>query len=116
VEFFKKAEQQIKKNDRVQQLIGQIKHKQKQAVHLEHYEKEKALQEMDAHLAELEAELDAIPVVQEFKQSQIEVNDLLQLITSIISNTVTDEIIISTGGNPLTGQTGGGPAEACSLR
>lgn len=116
VDFFKRAEQLIKKNDKVEMLIEQIKHKQKQAVHLEHYEKEKALKEIDADIAKLEHELDSIPVVQEFKQSQVEVNDLLQLVTSIISNTVTDEIIISTGGNPLSGKTAGGSTDSCSLR
>lgn len=115
VDFFKRAEQQIKKNDKVQMLIAQIKHKQKQAVHLEHYDKQKALKEIDEAIAKLEEQLDEIPVVQEFKQSQMEVNELLQLITNIISNTVTDEIILSTGGNPLTGQTGGGSRETCSL-
>ena len=33
------------------------------------------------------------------KQSQVEVNDLLQLVASTISNSVTDEILKSTGGN-----------------
>ena len=42
----------------------------------------------------------------EFKQSQVDVNDLLQLVASTISNTVTDEIIKSTGGNLLSGETG----------
>ena len=42
----------------------------------------------------------------EFKQSQAEVNDLLQLVASTISNSVTDEIIKSTGGNLLSGETG----------
>src|SRR5690606_34109395 len=49
---------------------------------------------------------DEIPIVQEFKQSQIEVNNLLQLVSSAISNKVTDEILISTGGDLLTGETG----------
>lgn len=115
VEFFKKAEQQIKRNAKVQQLITQLKHKQKQAVHLKHYNKLKALEETEKEISKLEEELDAIPVVQEFKQSQLEVNNLLQLITNVISNTVTDEIILSTGGNLLTGQTGGGSGETCSL-
>jgi len=115
VEFFKKAEQQIKKNDKVQNLINAIKFKQKQAVHAEHYEKEKHLSQVEDSLEKLHQELDEIPVVQEFKQSQLEVNDLLQLVTTIISNTVTDQIIISTGGDPLSGQTGGSNPPSCSL-
>ena len=50
--------------------------------------------------------MDEIPVVNEFKESQADVNDLLQLVATTISNTVTDEIIKSTGGNLLSGETG----------
>ena len=64
------------------------------------------MQLTEEKLEKLEAELDEIPIVQEFKQSQIEVNDLLQLVAAAISNKVTDEILISTGGNLLTGETG----------
>ena len=116
VDFFKRAEAQIKKNDKVQNLIRQIKFFQKQAVHNEHYEKGKALSDVESRLEKLHAELDEIPVVQEFKQSQTEINDLLQLVTSIISNTITDQIIISTGGNPLTGQTGADNPPSCSIK
>jgi cell fate (sporulation/competence/biofilm development) regulator YmcA (YheA/YmcA/DUF963 family) len=107
VDFFKRAEQQIKRNSKVNKLIAEIKRLQKHAVHYEHYQKEKALKEVEQKIEELNNELDQIPIVQEFKQSQKEVNDLLQMITTIISNTVTDQIIESTGGNVLTGQTGG---------
>lgn len=108
VEFFKRAEQQIKKNSKVNSMIAEIKRLQKQAVHFEHYKKEKALKETELKIEKLTNELDQIPIVQEFKQSQKEVNDLLQMITTVISNTVTDEIIQSTGGDVLSGQTGGG--------
>ena len=40
------------------------------------------------------------------KQSQADVNDLLQLVATTISNSVTDEILKSTGGNLLSGETG----------
>ena len=116
VDFFKRAEQQIKQNEKVSRLIAQIKRLQKHAVHYEHYKKEKSLQEVEQKIEQLNNELDQIPIVQEFKQSQKEVNDLLQMITTIISNTVTDKIIESTGGDPLSGETGGPnppPCENC---
>ena len=50
--------------------------------------------------------MDEIPVVNEFKQSQVEVNDLLQLVATTISNAVTNEILEATGGNLLSGETG----------
>ena len=68
--------------------------------------KPEALKKVEDKIATIEQELDEIPVVQEFKQSQIEVNELLQIIASTISNTVTDEIIVSTGGDLLRGETG----------
>ena len=47
-----------------------------------------------------------IPIVQEFKQSQGDVNDLLQLVANTISNNVTNQIIESTEGDVLRGETG----------
>ncbi|WP_019152706.1 RicAFT regulatory complex protein RicA family protein [Robertmurraya massiliosenegalensis] len=106
VDFFKRAEAQIHENEKVRNLIDQIKGLQKQAVNLHHYGKPEALKRTEDKIAKIEEELDAIPVVQEFKQSQGDVNDLLQLVASTISNKVTDEIITSTGGNLLSGETG----------
>lgn len=106
VDFFKRAEAQIHENPKVRTLIADIKGLQKQAVNLQHYGKQEALKKVEEKIASIEQELDEIPVVQEFKQSQVEVNDLLQIIASTISNTVTDEIIVSTGGDLLSGETG----------
>src|SRR6476620_9426082 len=106
VDFFKRAEAQIHGNLKVSTLIADIKGLQKQAVNLQHYGKPEALKKVEDKIATIEQELDEIPVVQEFKQSQLEVNELLQIIASTISNTVTDEIIVATGGDLLTGETG----------
>ncbi|WP_077211599.1 RicAFT regulatory complex protein RicA family protein [Bacillus dakarensis] len=106
VDFFKRAEAQIHGNEKVRSLISEIKGLQKQAVNLHHYGKPEALKRTEDKIAKIEAELDAIPVVQEFKQSQGDVNDLLQLVASTISNKVTDEILTSTGGDLLSGETG----------
>jgi cell fate (sporulation/competence/biofilm development) regulator YmcA (YheA/YmcA/DUF963 family) len=106
VDFFKRAEANIHANETVRTLISDIKGLQKQAVNLQHYGKPEALKKVEERMASLEKELDEIPVVQDFKQSQLEINELLQLIASTISNTVTDEIIVSTGGDVLRGETG----------
>ena len=106
VDFFKRAEAQLNENKKVHTLIADIKGLQKQAVNLQHYGKPEALKKVEEKIASIEQELDEIPVVQDFKQSQLEVNELLQIIASTISNTVTDEIIISTGGDVLLGETG----------
>lgn len=117
VDFFKRAEAQINENQKVREMIASIKSLQKQAVNFQHYGKTKALKMVEAKIEKLEEELDEIPIVQEFKQSQIDVNDLLQIVSSTISNTVTDEIIVSTGGDLLSGETGSkiknSPAGSC---
>jgi len=92
VAFFKKAEEQINKNEKVQNLIKQIKLLQKESVNLQHYQKFEALRENENKIDRLMDELDNIPLVKEFKQSQKEVNDLLQYISTSISSRVTEEI------------------------
>src|SRR4051794_38643057 len=105
VDFFKRAEAQIHENKKVSTSISAIRGLQKQAVNFQHYGKVEALRKTEEKIAALEQELDEIPVVYEFKQSQADVNDLLQLVASTISNTVTNEIITATGGNLLSGET-----------
>ncbi len=94
------------KNKKIRQKITSLKTLQKQAVNFHHYGKEEALKQTEERIEKIEAEIDELPIVQEFKQSQDDVNDLLQLVANTISNTVTDEIIISTGGDLLKGETG----------
>jgi len=106
VDFFKRAEAQINENQKIKEMIASIKSLQKQAVNFQHYGKQEALKKVEEKIDKLQAELDAIPIVEEFKQSQTEVNDLLQLVAHTISNRVTDEIITSTGGDVLRGETG----------
>ena len=106
VDFFKKAEAQIHENQRVRELIASLKSLQKQSINFEHYGKEKAYKQVQDRINAIEAEISEIPIVQQFKQSQVEVNELLQMVSSSISNKVTDLIIESTDGNVLRGQTG----------
>jgi cell fate (sporulation/competence/biofilm development) regulator YmcA (YheA/YmcA/DUF963 family) len=106
VDFFKRAEAQINYNQKVQQIISKIKALQKQAVNFQHYGKHEALKQVEEKIDNLQEELEAIPVVQDFKTSQVDVNDLLQLVANTISNTVTNQIIESTGGDVLRGETG----------
>ncbi|PLT34132.1 RicAFT regulatory complex protein RicA family protein [Bacillus sp. V5-8f] len=106
VDFFKRAEAQINENQKVREMIASIKSLQKQAVNFQNYGKDKAFKQVQDKIDALEQELDELPIVQEFKQSQGDVNDLLQMVASQVSNTVTDSIIESTGGDLLSGETG----------
>lgn len=106
VEFFKRAEEQINENQKIREKIASLKSLQTQAVNFQMYEKERALAIIEGKIETIQAEIDEVPIVQEFKQSQIEVNQLLQLVSNTIANSVTDEIIESTGGDVRRGETG----------
>ncbi|MFY3792750.1 RicAFT regulatory complex protein RicA family protein [Ureibacillus sp. MALMAid1270] len=106
VEFFKKAEAQINENQYIREKIASLKTLQKQAVNFQHLGKERALKLIEEKIEKIEQEIDEVPIVQEFKQSQYEVNNLLQLVSNAIANNVTNEIILSTGGDLLKGETG----------
>ncbi|WP_379967446.1 RicAFT regulatory complex protein RicA family protein [Ectobacillus sp. sgz5001026] len=106
VDFFKRAEAKIQNNKQIKSTIDRIKSLQKEAVSLQHYGKIQALKKVDAEIDALQDHLHNLPIVQQFQSSQTYVNDLLQLVASTISNTVTDNIIISTDGDVLKGETG----------
>ncbi|WP_154989762.1 RicAFT regulatory complex protein RicA family protein [Priestia megaterium] len=118
VDFFKRAEAQLNENQKVRETIASIKSLQKQAVNFQHYGKTEALKQVEAKIDRLQEELDELPIIQQFQESQINVNDLLQLVANTISNTVTDEIIVSTDGDLLRGETGSqvrnNPGSSCS--
>ncbi|MBB6452841.1 cell fate (sporulation/competence/biofilm development) regulator YmcA (YheA/YmcA/DUF963 family) [Salirhabdus euzebyi] len=105
IDRFKQIESKLNDNEKVQGLITKIKALQKQAVNFQHYGKSEALQKVEKELDRLQDELDTIPVVAEFKDTQIVINDLLQGVTNTIAREVTNEIIRSTGGDILTGET-----------
>lgn len=106
VELFKQAEAKINENKKVAMLIEEIKHYQKEAVNLAHYGKKEALQQTEEKIEQLLNKVNEFPIVQQFQESQEDVNNLLQLVATTISNKVTDEIIESTGGDVLKGTTG----------
>lgn len=106
VSLFKQAEAKINENQKVREKIASIKSLQKQAVNFQNYGKTNALKMVEEKIEAIEKEIDEIPIVQEFKESQYVVNDLLQIVSNTIANKVTDEIIKSTEGDLLQGKTG----------
>lgn len=106
VEFFKQAEAQINENQFVREKIASLKTLQKQAVNFQHLGKENAFLKMQQKIDAIEAEIDVLPIVQQFKQSQVDVNAILQLVSNSIANNVTNEIIEATEGDLLRGETG----------
>ncbi|MBE1446487.1 RicAFT regulatory complex protein RicA family protein [Paenibacillus sp. OAS669] len=94
VQFFQKAEQQISSNDHIQTLISAIKKKQKEIVAFESFENKKMVEKIEKEIEELQDQLDNIPIVSEFRQSQEDINYLLQLVMSVIRDTVSDKITV----------------------
>lgn len=106
VDFFTRAEAQINENQAIREKVASLKSLQKQAVNFQQYGKEKALSLIEAKIDKIQDEIDGVPIVQEFKQSQGEVNDLLQQVSTTIANGVTNKIIEATDGDLLRGETG----------
>lgn len=106
VEFFKKAEAKIHENKDVRERMASLKSLQKQSVNFQNYGKERAYQMTEEKISKIQDELDEMPIVNQFQESQRQVNELLQLVSHAISRTVTEEVITSTGGDLLMGETG----------
>lgn len=113
IQRFRLAETQVKESSVVSQLIETIKKKQKELVHAKHYNKSEYARMLEKELDQLHNELEQLPIVCEYQQSQVEVNNLLQMIQSILAEAVSDKIEIETGGVVSTGCGHGGPC-GCS--
>ncbi|MFD1888306.1 RicAFT regulatory complex protein RicA family protein [Paenibacillus wenxiniae] len=94
---FQKAEQMIQSHERVQSLISQIKKKQKEVVAFESLRNQKMVAKIEAEMNELQQELDDIPLVGDYQESQVEINDLLQMVVSAIYSTVSEKIHVESG-------------------
>lgn len=91
VERYKALEARLNDNQKVKDLIEQIKKLQKQAVNLQAYGKVNAVKQIDDQIDAIQAEIDAIPIVDEFKSAQVVVNDLLQSLTANINDKVNEK-------------------------
>lgn len=92
VQLFKKAEALLENHQEVQSLIQQIKKKQKEAVAFETFENPQMVAKIEAEIDELQNKLDEYPLVNQFKQAQDDINYLLQLVISVIRDTVAEKI------------------------
>jgi cell fate (sporulation/competence/biofilm development) regulator YmcA (YheA/YmcA/DUF963 family) len=97
VQFYQKAEKQISTNDHIQQLISIIKKKQKEIVAFESFQNKKMVEKIEKEIDELQDELDGIPIVGEFKQTQEDINYLLQLVMSVVRDTISEKINVEAG-------------------
>ncbi|TXK81907.1 RicAFT regulatory complex protein RicA family protein [Paenibacillus sp. N3.4] len=97
VQFYQKAEKQIAVNADIQTLISAIKKKQKEIVAFETFKNAKMVEKIENEIEVLQDELDGIPIVNEFKQTQEDINYLLQLVMSVIRDTISEKINVEAG-------------------
>ncbi|WP_438432525.1 RicAFT regulatory complex protein RicA family protein [Gorillibacterium sp. sgz500922] len=91
-EFFRKAEEKIEKSEHVQQLIKAIKKKQKEIVGFEALGNGSMAKRIEQEIAVLQEELDNIPLVREYQQMQVDMNELLQSTIGAVKDTVSARI------------------------
>ncbi|WP_028560040.1 RicAFT regulatory complex protein RicA family protein [Paenibacillus pinihumi] len=92
IQHYQRAEKQIQNNDRIQGLISQMKKKQKEIVAFQSFNNPSMVAKIEGEIESLQDELDGIPIVTEFQQSQSDINYLLQLVVSVIRDTVAEKI------------------------
>lgn len=97
VRTYQEAERKVTDHAEVQDLIKQIKKKQKEIVGFEYFKNDKMVQKIEGEIAELEERLDQYPIIGEFRQTQDDINYLLQLIVGVIRDTVSEKITVETG-------------------
>ncbi|MDT3424607.1 cell fate (sporulation/competence/biofilm development) regulator YmcA (YheA/YmcA/DUF963 family) [Paenibacillus forsythiae] len=97
VKLFQQAEEKIRSHERVQGLIAQMKKKQKEIVAFESFGNKAMVANIEREMNELQGEIDSIPLVSEFQQSQTDINYLLQLVVSVIRDTVSAKINVEAG-------------------
>ncbi|WP_373565016.1 RicAFT regulatory complex protein RicA family protein [Paenibacillus sp. E222] len=97
VKQFQQAESKIRDHERIQQLIATIKKKQKEIVAFESFKNADMVRKIEQEIEDLQEELDGIPLVTEFQQSQSDINYLLQLVISVIRDTVSEKVNVEAG-------------------
>ncbi|MNI26773.1 hypothetical protein D3C76_38470 [compost metagenome] len=97
---FQKAEKLVQSHEKVQTLISTIKKKQKEIVAFESFQNKSMVEKIEREIDDLQDELDGIPLVTEFQQSQSDINYLLQLVISVIRDTVSEKVNVESGSEP----------------
>lgn len=82
--LYQKAEQQIAKNKKVQILISDIKRKQQELVNAKHLKVINYVKQLEDELDQLNNELHSIPLVGQFQQTQVEINEYIKSVLDII--------------------------------
>lgn len=96
VQTYREAERKIAQNERIQSMIAAIKKKQKEIVGFKYFENQAMVEKIEKEIEELQNELDGIPLVQQFQQTQLDINYMLQLVVSVIRDSLAEKINMAT--------------------
>ena len=94
VQLYQASEQKIQNHQAIQALIRTIKKKQKEAVAFEALRNMTMVAKIDEEIAELQAQLNSFPIVEQFQQVQEEINDVLQNLFRIMRDTVSEKVAV----------------------
>lgn len=100
VHTYREAERKIRENERIQSMIAAIKKKQKEIVGFQYFQNQQMVEKIEKEIEELQNELDEIPLVQQFQQTQSDINYMLQLVVSVIRESLAEKINMDSEGVP----------------
>ncbi|HEY8529736.1 MAG: hypothetical protein BAA02_07585 [Paenibacillaceae bacterium ZCTH02-B3] len=101
VRLYQEAERKIRENERVQNLIARLKKKQKELVAFQTtFRNQQMVEKIEKEIEALQDELDEIPLVRQFQQSQVDVNYMLQSVVGIIRDTLAEIVDLEAARGP----------------
>jgi len=93
--MYRKAEQRVQQHEDIQRLIASIKKKQKEIVAFETtFKNEAMVKKIEKEIDELQDQLDEYPIVTQFRQTQSDLNYVLQLVFNVIRDSLADKITL----------------------
>ncbi|MCA5011957.1 MULTISPECIES: RicAFT regulatory complex protein RicA family protein [unclassified Enterococcus] len=92
IQRYKKIEEKVQNNEKLTELVEQIKAAQKDAVQFAHYDKPEAEKAAIQRADELTKEFDEHPLVVAYREQLMEANDLLQHVTDMIQYRINEEL------------------------
>lgn len=92
IQRYKELEDKVQNNEKLTELVEQIKAAQKDAVQFAHYDKPEAEKVAIKRADELTKEFDEHPLVVSYREQLMEANDLLQHVTDMIQYRINEEL------------------------
>ncbi|EFC00430.1 TPA: RicAFT regulatory complex protein RicA family protein [Staphylococcus aureus] len=90
IKTYQQIEAQIHQNQTIKTKMDMLKKHQKQAVNFQNYGKQNALEQSEHTIQSIEAEINTLPIVEQFQTSQYEANQLLKMFVSTMETRLND--------------------------